>query len=294
MSAPAGDRTLFVWEDAPPQEWPAGYDHACVKVCDGRDPGHGGGFAWGANAARWTEKFGAVRVPVWAVAYPADGDALAHTVMGHTPAAPYVVLDVEDWPGVTWSDTAIEAIVAGFRRRMPHAALGYSSYPTRGQCLEHHINQALWDHLTDFAVPQVYYDYQRAELAQVLADHKHPHPAVAPADDDHWQTTARTALDHTGGVFYWRMGVTGWQHWPALTPAPAVPVASGEHAVDQMRPTARSNFPPGPFVAWTGAGWYVTDMLHRTALPADTAVALHGRGLPVVLWPEVTSVTIPA
>lgn len=289
-----GPHVLWVWQDKPPAARLTGYDAVCVKISDGRMTHDKGGFDWAANGRAWVASMGQGHVAAWQVAYPDDGSDLAVVAAGAMPHAPYIILDAEDWPGVTWNDGAIRAIVGGYRQHLPGVRIGYTTYPTRAQCADHHINQALWDSLCDFAVPQVYFGYQRDELAQVWKDHRHAHPMISPADDAGWVATAQAAMQHSGGVMYWRMGAAGWATWWQRTTQPTPPVASGGTAVDALRPTDPVGFPPGRFVAWSGTGWYVTDLIHRSPVPEDTARALHQRGVPVVAWPQVTSVTLPA
>lgn len=279
-----GSVISMVWEEPPPGSWPDGYDSVCVKACDGLQAGGGQHFGWADNAAEWMRKYPDRGIGVWAVAYPGDGGRLGELLAARVPHAKYVVLDIEDWPGITWRDADIQAIVEGVRAHLPGLLVAYSTYPTAGQCHDHGIDQPLLERLCDFAMPQVYYPYQRLDIDQVSRDHRHPHVIAAPVDDPQWEDTARWSLTHSAGVFLWRAGLTGWRGWPAqLHPAP-VPPAPPSPVADPLRPSVHNGPWPGRFVAWDGETWWLTDMVWRRACTETMAAGLRAGGVPVVLW----------
>lgn len=286
-----GPHIVMVWQDAPPASLPAGYTGACVKVCDGMSTQDSGGFSWAGNYATWRERFGDGKVGAWAVAYPQDGARFGDMIAAHAPHTQYVVLDIEDFGGVRWNDAAITAVVDSVKRAVPHAWVGYSSYPTRSQCTQHGINQALLEDLCHFSVPQVYYPYQRDAIAEIDRDNTRAVWAVSPADDPHWDASAKASLARSGQVMYWRQGVAGWERWAKTVTGELPQPAPQPPASDPMRPSVNQiGFPPR-FVAWDGKGWWYTDLIFRRELSEDQARGLANGRVPVVLWPHVTSET---
>lgn len=279
-------RILWVWQDAPPETWPAGYDDVMVKAFDGRATQAGNGFSWLDNYHEWRSRFGSGRVSAWGVAYPQDGDQLGADMAPALVDARRVVLDIEDWGGRAWTDAALTAVVHGFTSRMQHAQVGYSSYPTRAQCAAHGINQELLDRLCAVAFPQVYYDYQAVQLAQVWADHSTPVITVSPVHYTHWDVLALDAERHTGSVAFWRMGVTDWASWGQDVPAglPSAPPLGPSY--DALRPTQGGAWPQGRFVAWDGKYWSLTDGIWYRPLTEGMAQGLAWDGVPVHLWPH--------
>jgi hypothetical protein len=285
---------LWVWEDGRPQAWPQGYDGALVKAFDGKSTTGPGGFGWAANYRAWRDSTPGRDIGAWGVAYPQDGTALAEDLAPALGRPAYIVLDAEDFNGQQWSDQQIRDVILGFRQHFPGVPLGYSSYPTRAQCSAHGIDQALLDQLADFAMPQVYFDYQAAELATVWADHRAPVVTVSPADYHAWDTLAGDALRRTGAVAYWRAGVSGWTDWPHETPQPAPTPAPPPPAADPLRPQHWEAFPAERFIAWDGHRWWVTDCVWRRGATEADAAGLHNLGLQVRWWPSCASETVLA
>lgn len=277
-------KILWVWEDSRPAAWPQGYDSALVKAFDGRSTQSRQGFGWMANYRRWRDNTPGRPIGVWGAAYPDDGASLGLELATELSAAPYIVLDVEDWNGAHWTDQQIRDLIAGFRAHLPHVPLGYSSYPTRAQCSAHGINQQLLDELTDFAFPQVYFDYQANELGTVWSDHKHPVVTVSPADYAHWHDLAGRADTAAQAVAFWRMGVPGWESWGTSVEDVKPPVKPPVPAVDPLRPTQGEVWPQGRFVAWDGRYWSLTDGLWWRDLTQNMAEGLVKDGVPVRLW----------
>jgi hypothetical protein len=282
-----GEHILMVWQETPPAQWPDGYTGACVKATDGKALNSRTGFSLAANYAHWRDLYGDRRIGVWSVAYPQDGVTLGADIAHVAPHTPYVVLDVEDFSGVRWNVKALRAVVAGVRSHLPRAKVGYSTYPTRAQAQAHGVNQHLLDSLCDFAAPQVYYPYQRDRIHVIDNDHRHASWIVAPADDEHWDGSAKASLARTGRVFYWRCGVQGWRDWARKVagelPAPHPPGP----AADPLRPDAPPKTYPGRFVAYDGHGWWLTDMVDRVPVTEEMARSLHGHGVPVERWDMV-------
>lgn len=282
----------MVWEEAPPKQWPDHYTGVCVKVCDGRAYQSAQRFSWSDNYAAWVERFGQERVGAWAVAYPQDGQALGEVIAKVAPHTGYVVLDVEDFGGIRWSPQSITAICEGVKHHYPHAPVGYSTYPTRAQAAEHHIDQATLDRLCDFSAPQVYFPYQRDAIATIDRDNRHASWIVAPGDDPHWDASVKASLVRSGRVFYWRAGLSGWEGWPAKTAA-AIPVTpEPAPAPDPLRPTHEPLKLPPLFVAWDGKGWWLTDLFRRRALTEAQVQTLVKGGVVVVRWGAVTDIAV--
>ena len=279
-------RILWVWEDTVPTDWPAGYDTVMVKAFDGKATRNSAGFSWEDNFLAWSQWFGMEKVAAWGVAYKQDGDLLGADMALPLARAPWVVLDIEDWGGQAWTDAELTAVVHGFTSRLPGKGVGYSSYPTRAQCAAHGINQALLDELCDFSMPQVYYDYQAAQLATVWADHRHPHVTVSPANYGHWDTLALDVERKTGVVAFWRMGVAGWEQWGQDVPAGLPPAPPPGPAHDPLRPTGGGAWPQGRFVAWDGKYWALTDGIWFRPLTEGMAQGLAWDGVAVHLWPH--------
>lgn len=277
-------KILWVWEDGRPAAWPVGYDSALVKAFDGRSLVSRQGVNWMANYHNWKDSAPGRPTGAWGAVYPDDGESVGQQMAPHLNGAAYIVLDVEDWNGAHWSDDQIRAVVAGFRTHLAGIPLGYSSYPTRKQCQEHGINQALLDELCDFAFPQVYFPYQAAELPQVFADHKHPIVTVSPADDGAWHATAVAAETRTQRVAFWRMGVADWQGWGVAVADITPPVKPPVPVPDPLRPVVDGPWPAGRFVAWDGRYWSLTDGLWWRDLTQAMADGLHKDGVPVLRW----------
>jgi hypothetical protein len=290
---PAG-KWLWVWESARPAAWPTGYDGALVKAFDGKSRVSPSGYVWLNNWRDWRDSTPGRPTGAWGVAYPQDGTTLAESLAPYLNGPAFIVLDIEDFNGLTWTDQQLRDVVAGFRAHFPGVPLGYSSYPTRAQCTAHGIDQALLDQLCDFAMPQVYFDYQAAELAQVWADHKHPCVAVSPADYQGWQGLAVDAVRKSGSVAFWRMDVSGWADWGSAVPeqsvTPPPPVVAG----DPLKPSGWQAFPAGRFIAWDGNRWWVTDCVWRRGATEADAAGLHNLGLQVRWWPSCASETVLA
>lgn len=282
---------VFVWQDTPWDVWPDGYDTVCVKLSDGKSSANVTGFSWLDNTQRWMRTFPGKSIGVWQVAYPDDGDALANIVLADARHADYVILDIEDWPGVRWTDESIHAIIAGFRRLLPDMKVGYTTYPTRGQCEQHGIDQYLLDALLDFSVPQVYYPYQAELIRQVAVDNRHVQMCLAPGDNLAWQDSVKPAAEAGTTVWFWRMGISGWQTWGRKAHAMVTPGPGGPDTADVLRPARGPSTWPGRFVAWDGQRWWLTDMLWRRELSQEQAQGLVDGGVPVAAWWHVASET---
>lgn len=290
MSGPQG-KSLWVWQEVPGHEWPAGYDEAIVKVADGMSTSNNAGFSWAFNFKHWDELRGNRSIHAWAVPYLDDGQRLGHSIAPFIGHARSLILDVEDFNGQRWTDVALTAVVEGCRAAMPHVSLGYSSYPTRRQCEEHSINQQLLDRLCDFACPQVYFPYQTDAWDQVKRDHRQLTAAVAPNSSPGWASVADDSLTHHGGVSFWCNGLAGWQDWPAHMEADPVAGGGGGASVDVLRPTEDPKSFPARFVAWDGTFWWVTDAISRRPATEEMARGLVGFGLPLVRWPHCAAET---
>jgi hypothetical protein len=290
VSAPLGV-TLFVWQEQPYDAWSQGWESVCVKAADGRAPAVAGVFDWAENAKAWHQMAAGHQIGVFVYCYPDDGDQVGQVLAEHTPWADYVVLDVEDAPGGRWTDDDTRAIVAGVRAHLPGTPVGYCTYPTRAQALDHGVAFDALKGACDFSVPQVYYPYQRGELPQVYADNVDPVLAVAPEDDTGWLATATESVHRAGAVFVWRAGMADTRTWaaqiPHPTPAPPVPAAP-----DPLRPTAWTDLVADrPFVAWDGTTWWVTDGIWRRPCSEQMAGGLVELGLVVKLWPHCAAET---
>lgn len=290
MTAPRG-KQLWVWQEVPGHEFPAGYDGVIVKVADGLSTATSAGFDWAQNLQDWVRLAHPRAVHAWAVPYLDDGQRFGHNIAPFMGGVSSLVLDVEDFNNQRWTDATLTAVVEGCRAAMPRVSLGYSSYPTAKQCEDHSINQPLLDRLTDFAVPQVYFPYQVDAWAEVKLDHRHPIAAVSPNDDAQWRTVADDSLTRFGAVSVWRCGVAGWADWPARMEADPVTGGGGGTAVDPMRPENPPASFPARFVAWDGTLWWLTDAMVRRPVTEEMARGLAGFGVPVVRWPHCAQET---
>lgn len=284
-------RTLFVWQEQPYDAWSEGWDAVCVKVADGNAPSAAGVFDWAGNANAWKNAAGGHQVGVWVYCYPDDGASVGQVVKEHAPWADYVVLDIEDASGGTWTTDNTDAIVNGVRAALPGMPVGFCTYPTRQQATDHGVAFDALVGTCDFSVPQVYYPYQRAELAQVYADNNTTFPAVSPDDDAGWLTVATDSVHHASAVFVWRAGMADTRTWGEQIPQPAPP-APPPAADDPLRPAGFGPVPfTVPYVAWDGTGWWMTDAIHRVTLSQSEAAGALGAGLVVRHWPECAGQT---
>jgi hypothetical protein len=290
VSAPHG-RTLFVWQERPYDAWSEGWDAVCVKACDGKAAFAAGVFDWAGNAQAWKAQAGGHQVGVFAYCYPDDGDAIGAVLAEKCPWADYVVLDVEDASGGTWTAANTKAIVDGVRSHLPGIPVGHCTYPTAAQADQHGVQIGVLNQACDFSVPQVYYAYQRGELAQVWQDNVNPMAAVAPEDDSGWLSVATESIHRSSAVFVWRAGMADTRTWAPQIPQPAPPVPPAVTA-DPLEPTEWGGVPVAvPFVAWDGSGWWMTDMLHRTSLTRDQAWGASNAGFTVRSWPQCAAQT---
>lgn len=284
-------RTLFVWQEQPYDAWSEGWDAVCVKVADGKAPSAAGVFDWAGNAQAWQAAAGGRQVGVFVYCYPDDGDAVGQVVKDHAPWADYVVLDIEDASGGTWDRGNLQAIVNGVKAALPGVPVGHCTYPTAKQAAEHGVDVPALNQVCDFSVPQVYYAYQRAELAQVYADNVWPFMAVAPDDDAGWLTVATDSVHHASAVFVWRAGMADTRTWAGQIPQPA-PVVPQPAPDDPLRPTAYPDLSRGwSFVAWDGSGWWATDQIHRRAMTEQQAAGALRCGATVAYWPDCAADT---
>lgn len=279
-------RILWVWEDTIPVDWPTGYEQVMVKAFDGKALQSAAGFNWATNYASWRDRFGQHRVIPWGVAYQQDGADLGPAISGTVHGASLVVVDIEDWNSQGWSDAAIHDTVRGIRTSLPGMKVGYSTFPTRKQCLDHGINQLILDQLTDVSFPQAYFPYQLAQLGQVRADHKDPVITVSPADDGGWVSAANAGEQWFGQCAFWRMGVDGWKDWGAQVTNWGPPPPGPAPSADPLRPAAGGAWPQGRFVAWDGKYWSLTDGIWYRPLTEGMAQGLAWDGVPVHLWPH--------
>lgn len=290
MSGPQG-RTLFVWETPWPGAWPDGYDAVCVKAADGRQANHPGGFGWADNANAWHNAAGGHQVGVWVYCYPGDGADIGSVLKSYAPWADYVVLDVEDASNSAWTWGDVDAIVDGVHTTLPGVPIGYCTYPTADQARSQGVPFDQLKVRCDFAVPQVYYPYQGAQLDQVFADNGRTYVAVEPDDDPAWSAVATESIHRSGAVFVWHAGtpagLAAGGQLPQPSPQP-VPVPVG----DPLRPTAWLDAPWSPWsVVWDGTDWWVTDMIWRRPASEDMVLGLVASGAVVRWWPGITAAT---
>lgn len=285
MTAPRG-KQLWVWQEVPGHEFPAGYDGVIVKVADGMSTSNNAGFSWADNLRHWRELGGSRAIHAWAFPYIDDGQRFGHNIAPFMTGVSSLILDVEDPNGMRWTSAALTAVVDGCRAAMPTVSLGYSSYPTRAQCEAHSVDQQLLDRLCDFAMPQVYFPYQTDEWETVKRDHRKPIAVVSPNDSPAWVAVADDSLTRFGAASLWREGVTGWDGWPAHMEADPVAGGAGGAAVDVLRPEKDPASFPARFVAWDGALWWVTDAIVRRPASEEMVRGLLGFGVPVVRWPH--------
>ena len=174
-----------------------------VKAADGG--GHLGGkenFDYWANYKAWSDAKGAAVCAAFTFLYPTtDGAAAAQQLHQGAPHAPAYVLDVE-------TEVAAKVVtdcVTALRSLAPGVPIGFSSYPTRAQTLEH---GSPWDtmiEVCDFGMPQVYFEYQGKRMDTVRADHKGK-PLIASFSPGDWPACwdlAREAASVDGAVGLW-------------------------------------------------------------------------------------------
>ncbi len=205
MDVPAG-QIAWVWTE-PPSDL-TGFDGALVKVADGGSNTSGNGFPYLPNWAAWHRRHPRVPLGAWSFVYPTTDPARGARALASAGGAAYYCLDVEDYQGATVGWRTIDALVAALRQLDPGKPIGFSTYATRAQAMDH---QVPWDtclRVCDFSSPQVYYGYQLDQLAQAVRDAKGKPvlTSLSPADSPaRWDDAARAELDRAGTVVYWRL-----------------------------------------------------------------------------------------
>jgi len=205
-------RLGWVWQDPPPATFPPGLGGVLVRAANGAGV-TGSGTDYARLYAAWSHRFGARVLPWTWVGPPASSNGAACAEAAHRGAfgAPLYVADVEG----SLPATEARAFAARLRQLEPGCLVGFSSYPTRAQATSHGVP---WDALVetcDIGFPQVYYPAQRAQLGQVIADHRgRPvHVAVSPANDAGWAEAAARGLAGLAGASVWRYGLPRFDTW---------------------------------------------------------------------------------
>jgi hypothetical protein len=127
-------------------------------------------FQRARNFAGWQRHFGEAVLPWTWFGPPASSDGRASAEAFHTaaPGAVAYMADIES----TLSGAAVWAFCDHLCQLEPDALLGFSSYPTRKQSMNHGVP---WDACVDgfdIGLPQVYFPEQRRKLDQVIDDHR--------------------------------------------------------------------------------------------------------------------------
>ena len=205
-------RLGWVWRSQP-EPLPAGLDAMLVRAANASATTGSGGFDYAASYAAWKRALGPLVLPWTWLGPPAssDGLAAAEVLAAAAPGEPLYVVDVEG----SLPDTEAVAFANRVRALVPGAQVGFSSYPTRAQASSHGVP---WDACVaafDLGLPQVYFPRQRAELAQVVADHRGRgvHVAVSPGDDPGWLGAATAGVEQQLGASLWRHGLDQFAAW---------------------------------------------------------------------------------
>lgn len=291
MTAPHG-RILTVVSTPAPDEWPVGWDGACVMLADLRHPALSAASDLTTNADGWHNIARGRPVGVWVDCGPESG-GMAGTLVEHfAPWAEYVVLQFTAVSGAGWEPADTVFIVDGCRASLPDMPVGFATYPTADDALEQGVNWRELKSACDFAVPLVAAPYMAPDLAQVWADHGQAYLQVAPEDDSGWLAKASESVHRSGAVFVWHGGMADARTWGEQIPAPArqeVPVAASDPLTPGPQVLERLTT---PFVAWDGDGWWVTDLVRSRSLERGEVDRLVAWGLQVIWWPECGKVTV--
>ena len=106
---------MWVWQETPGAQWPAGYDGVICKVADGLSTSTNAGFSWADNLRHWQDLSHTRAVHAWAVPYLDDGARFGANIAPHMSGVSSLTLDVEDFNGQRWTDALLTAVVEGYR-----------------------------------------------------------------------------------------------------------------------------------------------------------------------------------
>lgn len=180
-----------------------------VRAANGNGITDPQGFDFQLNYIRWRRQFSGPLI-AWTYLYDGSDPVEAARVLAAV-AAPAYIIDWEDAAGPAPSGDQLQACVKEIRRLRPGDPVGFSSYPTRVQAMEHGVD---WDRgleVCDFVAPQMYYGYQIADYPQVLADAhgRYVQLDVEPPASTAWPIDIGAHLEGGQGVSFWRLGILG-------------------------------------------------------------------------------------
>lgn len=205
-----GGTWAWVWTE-PPSDLSA-FTGAIVRAANGDGHLSDAGFDFRSSYQSWRK---ATTQPLiaWTFLYGSSDGTMAGQQLAAVDAPAYVI-DWEDYQGAVASGYELRKCVTRLRQLRPGRPIGFSSYPTRAQCIQHGI---AWDagiEACDFVSPQMYYDYQAAQYERIIADARgrYVQLAVSPANRDLFAADARRHLSDGSGVSFWRLGVLTPKH----------------------------------------------------------------------------------
>ena len=243
----------WVWHGEPRSIF--GLDAVFVRCASGTSGSASSGFSYAGNFQAWTRARGPSVIP-WSWFGPphsANGVESADTLASIAPGQHVYVVEVG--PGTP--PEQVTAFAARLRQRVPIAAIGFSTWPTRAEAERAAVP---WDACVDafdFGVPQVCTPAQRQLLVRddspVVADMagKPIHVATFPDADPKWAESARVGIDdHAGASAFsieqssfstWRrqLGALGEGRPEAPTPPPPPPLPAPD-----PEPSPRSQVTP--------------------------------------------------
>jgi hypothetical protein len=232
----------WVWHGEPRSIF--GLDAVFVRCASGTSGNASSGFSYAGNFRAWTRARGPSVIP-WSWFGPphsANGVECADTLAEIAPGQHVYVVEVG--PGTPPEQVA--AFAARLRQRVPIAAIGFSTWPTRAEAEQAAVP---WDACVDafdFGLPQVCTPAQRQLLVRddspVVVDMagKPIHVAVFPDADPKWAESARVGIDdHAGASAFsieqssfstWRrqLGALGEGRPEVPTPPPPPPLPSAD------------------------------------------------------------------